>query len=125
MLSREEVILRLEELKKELRTYEKVLQVLDRSGLDERTGATMRFYKARPSTAAKMILREKGPRTLDQLMRELEAGGIAIGKKRKMHNVRIAFERTIKTKALKKVGDLIGLPEWSDEKFKERPLPKE
>lgn len=121
MLSREEVILRLEELKKELRTYEKVLQVLDRSGLEERTGKTMRFYQARPSLAVKMILRENGPKTQESLMDELKAGGIAIGKKRGMHNTRIAIERTLKTGALKKVGDLIGLPEWSDEKFKERP----
>jgi hypothetical protein len=118
MLSREEVILRLEELKKELRTYEKVLQVLDRSGLGERTGKPMRFYQARPSSAIKMLLHENGPKTQESLMGELESGGIAIGKKRGMHNTRIAIERTLKTGALKKVGDLIGLPEWSDEKFK-------
>jgi hypothetical protein len=52
-------------------------------------------------------------------MKELKAGGISIGKKRGMHNTRIAIERTLKTGALKQVGNLIGLPEWSDEKFRD------
>jgi hypothetical protein len=118
MLSREEIVLKLEELKQEVKTYEKILQILDKSDLVQRTGPAMRFYRARPSSAAKMILHEKGPQPQDKLMEELRAGGIAIGKKRGMHNTRIAIERTLKTGALKQVGDLIGLPEWSDEKFK-------
>lgn len=118
MLSRDEIILKLEELKNEVKTYEKVLQVLDRSGLKERTGPAMRFYQARPSSAIKIVLREKGPQTQDQLMKELSDGGIALGRKRGLHNTRIAIEKTLKTGALKKVGDLIGLPDWSDEKFR-------
>jgi len=57
--------------------------------------------------------------TQKQLTKDLQAGGIAIGKKRGMHNTRIAIEKTLKTGALKKVGNLIGMPEWPDEKFKE------
>jgi hypothetical protein len=55
----------------------------------------------------------------ENLMKQLQDGGIAIGKKRGMHNTRIAIERTLKTGALEKVGNLIGMPEWPDEKFKE------
>jgi len=117
-LSREEIILRLEELKREVKTYEKILQVLDRSGLKDRTGENMRFYQARPSSAIKVVLRERGPQTQDQLMEALRAGGIALGRKRGLHNTRIAIEKTLKTGALKKVGKLIGLPDWSDEKFR-------
>jgi hypothetical protein len=102
-----------------VKTYEKVLQILDKSGLVQDTGPAMRFYRARHSSAAKMILHEKGPQPQDKIMEELQAGGIAIGKKRGMHNVRIAIERTLKTGALKQVRDLIGLPQWSDEKFSE------
>jgi hypothetical protein len=115
---REEIVLKLEALKQETKTYTKLLQVLDRSGLAQRTGPAMRFFQARPQTAINQLLRENGAQTQEQLMRDLEAGGIAIGRKRKMHNPRIAIEKMLKTGALKKVGDLIGLPEWSDEKFK-------
>lgn len=117
MIKREEAITAIENLKKELKTWEKVLQVIDRSGLEERTGTAMRFYRARPSNAVKSILRTKGVQTQEQLMKELEAGGIAVGKKRGMHNTRIALEKTMKTGALKKVGDMIGLPEWPDHMF--------
>lgn len=116
---REEIILKLEELEKQTKTYKKLLQVWDKSGLEQRTGPAMRFYQARPQTAINTILREKGPQTREQLMAELQAGGIAFGKKRGMHNTRISIEKTLKTGALKRVGDLIGLPEWSDEKFSE------
>lgn len=120
MLSREEVILRLEELKREVKTYEKILQVLDRSRLANRTGTGMRFYHSRPSAAIKVVLREKGPQPQEQLMKELQDGGIAVGRKRGLHNTRIAIEKTLKTGALKQIGNLIGLPEWSDEKFSGR-----
>jgi hypothetical protein len=119
MLSREEVILKIEELKKELKTCEGFLRVLDRNGMGKRTGPEMRFYQARPQTCIVTLLRERGPQTHEQLMKDLQAGGIAIGKKRGMHNPRISIERTLKTGALKKVGNLIGMPEWPDEKFKE------
>jgi hypothetical protein len=116
---REDIILKLEELERQTKTYKKLLQVWDKSGLEQRTGPAMRFYQARPSSAVKMILREKGPQTPENLMKELQAGGIAIGRKRGMHNTRIAMERTLKTGALKQVGNLIGLPDWSEEKFTE------
>lgn len=117
---REEIVLKLEALKQEKKTYQKLLQVLDRSGLEGRTGPAMRFFKARPQVAVNMLLREKGPQTQEELMKELEAGGIAVGMTRGMHNSRIGIEKMLRTGALKQVGDLIGLPEWSDEKFKER-----
>jgi hypothetical protein len=116
---REDIILKIEELKKETKTYQKLLQIWDKSGLAERTGAAMRFFNARPQTAINVLLREKGPQTQGQLTAELQAGGIAVGKKRGMHNTRISIEKTLKTGALKQVGNLIGLPEWSDEKFNE------
>ncbi len=124
---REELVSRLEELEQEAKTYRKLLQVLDRSGLAQRTGPAMRFFNARPQIAIEALLREKGPQTQEKLMNELQAGGIAVGRKRGMHNTRISIEKTLKTGALKKVGDLIGLPEWSDEKFKEkgRLIPKD
>jgi hypothetical protein len=114
---REDIILKLEELKKQTKTYKKLLQVWDKSGLEQHTGPAMRFYQARPQTAVNTLLREKGPQTQEQLMKELHAGGIAVGRKRGMHNTRISIEKTLKTGALKQVGNLIGLPEWSDEKF--------
>ncbi len=122
---REELVLKLEELKKETKTYKKLLEVLDRSGLAQRTGPEMRFFKARPQIAIEALLREKGPQTQEQLMKDLEAGGIALGRVRKMHNSRIGIEKMLRNGSLKKVGDLIGLPEWSEEKFKERPIPKD
>jgi hypothetical protein len=126
LLSRGEIILKLEELKRELNTYQKVLQVLDRSGLEKRTGPAMRFYRARPSAAIKIVLREKGAQPQEDLMKELEDGGIAVGRKRGMHNTRIAIEKTLRTGALKQVNGLVGLPEWSDDMFqqKKRPDPK-
>jgi hypothetical protein len=96
-----------------------VLQVLDRSGIVERTGTAMRFYQMRPLMAIKMVLHEKGPQTQAQLMKELEDGGIAIGNKRGMHNPRISLEKTLRNGSLQQVGDLIGLPEWKEEKFTE------
>jgi hypothetical protein len=77
----------------------------------------MRFYKVRPQIAIQLVLREKGPQTQECLLKELSDGGIAIGKKRGLNNPRISIEKTLRTGALKKVGDFIGLPEWSDEKF--------
>jgi hypothetical protein len=116
---REDIILKIEELKKETKTYQKLLQIWDKSGLEQRTGPAMRCYEARPSSAAKTVLRERGPQTQENLMKELQAGGIAVGEKRGMHDTRISIEKTLKTGALKQVGNLIGLPEWSDEKFNE------
>jgi hypothetical protein len=116
---REDIILKIEELKEQTKTYKKLLQVWDKGDLAERTGPTMRFFNARPQTAINALLREKGPQTQGQLTAELQAGGIAVGKKRGMHNTRISIEKTLKTGALKQVGNLIGLPEWSDEKFNE------
>jgi hypothetical protein len=114
---REDIILKIEELENQTKTYKKLLQVWDKSGLEQRTGTAMRFYQARPSSAVKMVLREKGSQTQENLMKELKAGGRFLGKKRGMHNSRIAIERTLKTGTLKQVGNLIGLPEWSDDKF--------
>ena len=120
---REQLILKLEELdkklgelEKEAKTYRKMLQILDRSHGDC-TGPAMRFFHARPQTAIESVLREKGPQTQEQLMNELQAGSIAVDRKRGMHNTRISIEKTLKTGALKRVGELIGLPEWSDDKF--------
>jgi hypothetical protein len=117
MLSRDEIILKVEVLKRELRTWEKVLQVLDRSGIAERTGTAMRFYQMRPLTSIKMLLREKGPLTQYHLLKILDEGGITTGKKRGLNNPRISIEKTLKNGTLKQVGDMIGLPEWPDEKF--------
>lgn len=119
MLTRDEVILKLEELKAEVKTWEKVLQVLDRSTMAKRTGPAMRFYQSRPYYAMKTVLSENGAQTQEQLMKALSEGGIAIGKKRAMHNTRISLEKTLRTGALKKVGDLIGLPEWDESMFKQ------
>jgi hypothetical protein len=118
MLSRDEVILKLGELQHELRTWKKVLQVIDRSQIEKRTGTAMRFYGMRPSSAIKMLLRDRGAQTQEWLLQELSDGGINVGKKRGEHNPRIAIEKTLRTGALKKVGNLIGLPEWGDEMFK-------
>lgn len=120
MVSRDEVILKLEELKADVKTWEKVLQVLDRNALSKRTGPAMRFYKARPFYAMRAILSEKGAQTQEELMKILGDGGIAIGKKRGIHNTRISLEKTLRTGALKKVGDLIGLPEWDESMFKQK-----
>jgi len=117
MLSRDEVILKVEELKKELKTWQKVLQVLDRSGMAERTGTAMRFYQVRPIIAIKMILRQRGAQTQEALTKEMVDGGITIGKKRSVHNPRVSIEKTLKNGTLKRVGDLIGLPQWGPEMF--------
>jgi hypothetical protein len=85
----------------------------------KRTGPAMRFYQTRPYNAMKIILSENGAQTQEQLMKALNEGGIAIGKKRGLHNTRISLEKTLKTGALKKVGEFIGLPEWDDSMFKE------
>lgn len=121
MLSRDEVIETIEKLKKEMKTWQRVLQVLDRSNMEKRTGSAMRFYQVRPGIAIKMVLREKGPLTQEAIIQELVDGGNTVGKKRdgdKPHNVRLSIEKTLKTGSLVKVGDLIGLPEWPAEKFK-------
>jgi hypothetical protein len=48
---REDIILKIEELENQTKTYKKLLQVWDKSGLEQRTGTAMRFYQARPSSA--------------------------------------------------------------------------
>lgn len=118
MIKREEVIQMLEESKKEVKALEKVLQALDRSGLEKRTGSAMRFYQVRPSTAIKILLREGGPDTQEALTQKLIDGGVIEGKKRTIHNIRLSFEKVLENGTLKKVGDLIGLPQWGPEKFK-------
>jgi hypothetical protein len=117
MLTRDEILLKLEESEREVKTWKKILQVLDRSKLLDQTGANMRFSRVRPQVAIKMVLNEKGPQTQEALMRALESGGIALGKKRGLHNSRISIEKTLRTGALQQFGDLIGLPEWSEDKF--------
>jgi hypothetical protein len=78
----------------------------------------MKFYNVRPGTAVKLILREKGPRTQEELMTELVAGGAVVGKKRAAHNIRISIEKTLRNGTLKQVGDLIGLGEWDESMFR-------
>jgi hypothetical protein len=70
---REDIILKIEELKEQTKTYQRLLQLWDKSGLAERTGPAMRFFNARPQTAINALLREKGPQTQEQLMAELQA----------------------------------------------------
>lgn len=117
---REELVLKLEESKQATKTYQKLLEVLDRSVLSQRTGPSMRFFKVRPQVAIDILLGEKGPQTQEQLMKDLEAGGIAVGRKRGMNNPRLGIEKLLRNGSLKQVGDLIGKPEWSDLMFDEK-----
>ncbi len=123
MINKDEIVLKIEALKKEVRSWESVLRLLERQGLGERTGTGMRFYQLRPQVAIKILLQEGGAQTRDELMEKLDAGGLNIGKKRGRNNPRIAFEKMLGTAtkpgtgALKQVGDLIGLPGWGPEMF--------
>jgi len=76
---REDIVLKIDELKKETKTYQKLLQIWDKSGLAERTGPAMRFFNAR-QTAINALLRKEGPQTQEQLRA-----------KRGMHNTRISI----------------------------------
>ena len=117
MMTKEETILEIERLKRELRIAEKVLRIIEDSSVAKQTGAAMRFYRARPFAATKMLLRENGPQTQEALTEQLIAGGIITGKKRAVHNIRLSFEKTLRNGSLQKVGDLIGLPEWGQEMY--------
>jgi len=94
-----------------------VYRALQERNLAKRTGPTMIFYRVRPLTAIKMTLRQGGPQTQEALTQRLIEGGITIGKKRAEHNIRISIEKTLRNGTLKQVGGLLGLPEWSDDKF--------
>lgn len=125
LITKEDVVSEIERLRAELKTAEKVLRALEERDITKRTGPAMRFYRVRPLTAIKMMLRQGGPQTQVALTQQLIDGGITIGKKRAEHNIRISIEKTLRNGTLKQVGDLLGLPEWPEEKFKkERPPSK-
>lgn len=73
--------------------------------------ATMRFYNWRPVDAARVILEESGIKLkLSDLIEILIAGGISVGKKRPMVNIRRSFETNIKLGNLIQDGDYIDIP---------------
>ena len=78
-----------------------------------------RFYMVRPITAAQEVLRDRGkPIPEEELRQILMDGGIAIGKKRGVHNVNVGLRISIDIGELTCTGrdKLIGLPEWSKKK---------
>jgi hypothetical protein len=121
MIDRAKLITHIEKLRSELKKTERKLRVVDLGAMEKRTGVARRFYNVRPSTAIKKVLREKGALTQAEITKELIDGGNTMGKKRdanRPNNIRISFEMQMKTGALKQVGQLIGLPGWSKDKFK-------
>jgi hypothetical protein len=119
--SRDEIVLHISYLKREIHALTKALQAYDRVISSSISSPSMRFYQKRPLVAIKQVLSEKGPLTQATLTKELVEGGAIVGKKRAESNIRISIEKTLRTGALKQIGNLIGLPEWSDEKFKTDP----
>lgn len=75
-----------------------------------------RFQSQRPLIATKQVLTERGePIPLAELRQILLDGGIAIGKKRGVHNVNKSIEISVGIGELTSTGkdQKIGLPEWS------------
>ncbi len=124
--TKEEVLEEVSRLRKELRKAEAILETIegiDQENLEGRTGLAMRFYGLRPQIAIDTMLpeRDRGM-TAEDLIQGYVDGGGTIGKKRdstKPNNPRIAIEKLLNTGKLKKVGKLIGLPNWGPEKFEE------
>lgn len=75
-----------------------------------------RFFNMRPLVAAVEVLQERGrPMPKVELRQILLDGGIAIGKKRAVHNVDVGLRLSVEMGKLTSTGkeEMIGLPEWS------------
>lgn len=116
--SRDEIVLHISYLEREIHAWTKALQAYDHIISPNLSSPAMLFYQMRPLVAIKQVLNEKGPLTQAALIKELVEGGATIGKKRAESNIRISIEKTLGTGALKKIGNLIGLPIWPDETFR-------
>lgn len=105
----------------ELRSHEAALEAFQRaSGRATSTAlpaAEMRFVDVRPIVAIKQILSEVGhPMLLEEIMQRALAGGIATGKKRGHHNVRISIEKNLEIGNLVNMDGKIGMPGWERSK---------
>ncbi|QNI37540.1 hypothetical protein [Edaphobacter albus] len=120
MFQRADLIAEIEKLKAELKSHEAMLKAYDKHALDKQSGPEVRFYQMRPLEATRQVLREAGKAlSQEEITRRLVAGGATLGKKRAESNIRISIEISTgpDSNKLKKVGGLIGLPEWDDAKF--------
>lgn len=73
--------------------------------------ATMRFYNWRPVDAARVVLEDHGKKMdRSKLIEILVAGGISVGKKRPMVNIRRSFETNIELGNLIEDGEFIDIP---------------
>ena len=80
------------ELRKELSAHEEALRLIQRAESYPPESST-RFLKTRPLYAIRKILRETGkPMAVESLIDVLLRNGIANGRKRGHHNVRISIE---------------------------------
>ena len=73
--------------------------------------ASMRFFDWRPVDAARVVLEEHGKKMKrSKLIDILVAGGISVGKKRPMVNIRRSFETNIELGNLIEDGNYIDIP---------------
>lgn len=100
MNAREALVNEIAAVRERLAALEKALGLLDENAHRELAGSgdpSMRFYGKRPLDAIRALYAEPGqkPLTQEELTKKLLEGGIAIGKKRKHHNVRISIETNL------------------------------
>jgi hypothetical protein len=95
------------EAEQRLKSYKEALKVLNRSQLPKGTPTT-RFYGWRPLKAFKQLIEEHGGRMERQaLLDAAMAGGIAIDRKRSIHNVRISLLKCLEIESLLEAEGLI------------------
>ncbi len=107
-------------LVRDLKRYEATMAFFDGQVVPSRAPEE-RFVAMTPRRAIRIVLSEAGRgMAQEEITKILVDGGVTKGKKRdakQPNNVRIAFERLLKNGSLKQVGNLIGLPDWGDDKF--------
>lgn len=80
--------------------------------------ASTRFYRWAPIDAIKLTLEERGvAMSQTELHQILVDGGITIDRARGEGNIRLSFKESLKLGRLVEKNEVIGLPEWGDDKF--------
>ena len=106
---------RIAELRKELSAHEEALRTLQR--VDSYPAETStRFLKTRPLYAMRKVLKEHGkPMSVEDLINVLLRNGIANGRKRGHHNVRISIEVNEKLGNLIVKEGIVSLPQEQEQ----------